>query len=174
MKIITLVLLVAIQALAGACTSTNNGGEAPSVVPDSTAGVEIKVEPTLGSYLNNSQNESSEVLLKDVKVNNGVCDKEYFSPSYPSHTIKEGDPCLIVNGHIQNKHKENSEIAMYAEGYDEAGKQVAWTLDAAHISGQIGLHLEYGETGEFTLHLNLSENTRTVWIYANNYNVTPP
>lgn len=174
MKTIILVLLVASLVLAGACTSTNNGGEAQSVVPDSTTGVEIKVEPAPGSYLSNSQNESSGVVLKDVKVNNNVCDKEYFSPWYPSHTVKRGAPCLLVSGHIQNRHEENSEIAMYAEGYDEAGEQVAWTLDAAHIAGQIGLRLEYGETGEFTLHLNFSENTRNIRIYANNYNVTPP
>ena len=63
---------------------------------------------------------------------------------------------------------------MYAEGYDEAGKQIAWTLDADHIAGQIGLYLGYGETGEFTLHLNLSDGIRTIRIYANNYNVAPP
>jgi len=158
MKAAILILLVAVLVLAGACKSTEVG---------------IGVEPELGNYLKNSSNESSGVILKDVKIKTDICDKEYFSPWYPSHTVKRGDPCLVVSGHIQNSHEENSEIAMYAEGYDEAGEQVAWTLDAAHIAGQIGLHLEYEETSEFTLHLNLSEDTRAIRIFANNYSVTP-
>jgi len=174
MKTTILILLVAILVLAGACKSTRNVEETQSAVPDSTTGAEIKVEPMPGSYLRNSQDESSGVILKDVQIKASICEKEYFSPRYPSHTVKEGDPCLVVSGHIQNRHEENSEIAMYAEGYDEAGEQVAWTLDAAHIAGQIGLHLEYKETGEFTLHLNSSEDIRTIRIFANNYSVTPP
>lgn len=174
MKTTILILLVAVLVLAGACKSARNVEETQSAVPDSTTGAEIKVEPMPGSYLRNSQDESSGVILTDVQIKASICEKEYFSPSYPSHTVKEGDPCLVVSGHIQNRHEENSEIAMYAEGYDEAGEQVAWTLDAAHIAGQIGLHLEYKETGEFTLHLNSSEDIRTIRIFANNYSVTPP
>ncbi len=134
----------------------------------------INIQPEPDSYLHNAFDEPSGVILKGVQVEADICDKEYFSPWYPSRTVKKGDPCLVVSGHIQNMHRENSEIAMYAEGYDTSGEQVAWTLDADHISGQIGLHLEYEETGEFTLHLNLSENTSTIRIYANNYSVTPP
>jgi len=174
MKTAISILLVAVLVLAGACKSTRNAEETQSAVPDSTTGAEIKVEPAPGSYLSNSFNESSEVILKDVQIKTDICDKEYFSPSYPSHRVKRGDPCLVVSGHIQNRHEENCEIAMYAEGYDESGEQVAWTLDAAHIAGQIGLHLEHEETGEFTLHLNLSKDIRTIRIFANNYSVTPP
>jgi len=174
MKTTILILLVAVLLLAGACRSTKNGEETQSAVPDSTTEVEIEVEPAVGSYLRNAFDEPSGVILKDIQIKTDICDKEYFSPWYPSHTVKKGEPCLVVSGHIQNMHQENSEIAMYAEGYDTSGEQVAWTLDRAHISGQIGLHLEYEETGEFTLHLNLSENTSTIRIYANNYSVTPP
>ena len=63
---------------------------------------------------------------------------------------------------------------MSATGYDKAGEMVAWTLDAAHIAGAIGLHLEYEETGEFILHLSISESISTIRIYADNYSVTPP
>jgi len=174
MKITILILLVAILVLAGACKSTENEEETQSAVPDSSTEAEIKVEPTPDSYLSNSFNESSGVILKDVQIKSGICEKAYFSPWYPSHTVRKGDLCLVVSGHIQNRHEENSEIAMYVEGYDEAREQVAWTLDAAHIAGQIGLHLEYEETGEFTLHLNLSKDIRTIRIFANNYRVTPP
>jgi hypothetical protein len=145
-----------------------------NTIPDNQGETSITLQPEPGSYLRNAFDEPSAVILKGVQVEADICDKEYFSPWYPSHAVKKGDPCLVVSGHIQNMHEENSEIAMYAEGYDTSGEQVAWTLDAAHISGQIGLHLKYEETGEFTLHLNLSENTSTVRIYANNYSVVPP
>jgi hypothetical protein len=145
-----------------------------NTIPDNQGETSITIQPEPGSYLRNAFDEPSGVILKDIQIKTDVCDKEYFSPWYPSHTVKKGDPCLVVSGHIQNMHEENSEIAMYAEGYDISGEQVAWTLDAAHIAGQIGLHLEYEETGEFTLHLNLSENTSTIRIYANNYSAVPP
>lgn len=135
---------------------------------------QIEVSPSPGIYLSNSQNISSEVLLKDVQINKSVSDKKYFSPWYPSRTVNTGESILIVTGHIQNKHVDNKEIAMYAEGYDETGKQVAWTLDIAHIAGQIGLHLENDETGTFILHLNIAENIKSIRIFANNYNVPPP
>ncbi|MFC1982091.1 hypothetical protein ACFLUN_01270 [Chloroflexota bacterium] len=136
-----------------------------------TIKTEIEVSPSLGAYLTNPQDISSEVLLKDVQVKKGVSDKQYSTSLYP---VNVGESIQIVSGTIQNKHKENKEIAIWAEGYDEAGKQVAWTLDAAHIVGQIGLHLENGENGEFTLHLNTAENIKTIRIFANNYSVTPP
>lgn len=161
MKAAVLVSLIAVLVLAGACNSVINVAE-------------IKVEPAPGSYLYNSQNVSSEVLLVDVQINKSVSDKQYFSTWYPSHTVNAGESILVVSGSVQNKHNENTEIAMYVEGYDETGKQVAWTLDTAHIDGQIGLHLENGEIGEFTLHLNLSKNTRNIRIYASNYSIPPP
>ena len=113
-------------------------------------------------------------MLRAVHINKNFSDKQYVSPWYPVHTINVGEFILEVSGSIQNNHMQYKEIAMYAEGYDEMGKQVAWTLDAAHIAGQIGLHLENGETGEFTLHLNFSKNTKSIRIFENNYSVTPP
>jgi hypothetical protein len=134
----------------------------------------ISVSPSPGAYLTNSESVSSGVLLLDVQVNPGISGKQYISPWYPAHKVNAGDSVLVVSGSIQNKHRENKEIAMYAEGYDAAGKQVAWTLDAAHIAGQIGLHLEKEAAGRFTLHLNPAENIRSIRILANNYSITPP
>ena len=101
-------------------------------------------------------------------------DKQYFSPRYPPHTVDAGEYILKVSGTIQNKHEENDEIDMWAEGYDETGKEVAWTLDAAHLPGHIELHLENGETGQFALHLNMADNIKSIRIFANNYPITPP
>jgi hypothetical protein len=174
MKTTILIFLVAVLVLAGACKSTENEEGTQAGTPDSTPGAEIKVEPAPGSYLSNSHDDLSGVILKDVQIKTDTCDKEYFSLWSLPHTVKIGDPCLVFRGHIQNQDKDKFEIAMYAEGYNETGEQVVWTLDTAHIAGQIGLHLEYKETDEFTLHLNLSEDISTLRIYANNYSVTPP
>jgi hypothetical protein len=133
----------------------------------------IPVTPSPGAFLVNSGNISSQVLLKDVQVYKGVSDKRY-SGLDPKLAVNAGEPVLVVSGSIQNKHPENKEIAMYAEGYNAEGKQVAWTLDAAHIVGQIGRHLEKDETGQFTLHLNIADNLKSIRIFANNYSITPP
>jgi hypothetical protein len=136
--------------------------------------LEITVTPAPGAFLTNSDEASSEVLLKDIQINKSVSDKQYISPWFPGNKVNVGEFILVVSGSIQNQHKENKEIAMYAEGFDESGHLVAWTLDAAHIMGQIGMHLENGETGEFTLHLNFSEKTESIRIYGSNYPFTPP
>lgn len=149
--------------------------------PSAVSTLEIAVTPSPGNYLTNSQNVSSEVLLKDIQVTYGVSDRQYGYPyfyagesSWYQNAVNVGDSILVVTGSIQNKHKENKEVAMYVEGYDDTGKQVSWTLDAAHIAGQIGLHLETDEAGEFTLHLNYSPDMKSIRIFANNYPVTPP
>jgi len=131
----------------------------------------ITIQPEPGSYLGTGD-EISGVILKDIQVKTGICDKDYFSPWFPSP--KKGEPCLVVSGHIQNQDKEKFEISMSALGYDKAGEMVAGTLDAAHIAGAIGLHLEYEEIGEFTMHLNYSEEIRTIQVFAANYLITPP
>lgn len=132
---------------------------------------DIVIQPAPGSYLS-AGGEQSEVILKDVQIKVEVCDRDYHSPWFPS--VKKGELYLVVSGHVQNQDREKFEIAMSARGYDEAGEIVAGTLDAAHIAGAIGLHLEYGEIGEFTLHLNMSENISTIWISASGSLITPP
>jgi hypothetical protein len=158
------VLISAVWVLLGC-----GGNRESSLDPGIEAGIEI--EPLPGSYLGTDE-VSSTVVLKDVQVKKAVCDKDYFSPWFPSP--KKGEPCLLVSGHIQNQDKEKFEISMSALGYDESGKTVAGTLDAAHIAGAIGLHLEQGEIGEFTLHLNLSDEISIIRIYAFNSVITPP
>ncbi len=133
----------------------------------------ISISPSLGALLTNLQNVSSEVVLRNVQVIKTAIDKRFPSSLYLPG-VKAGDSILIVSGTIQNTHKENKEIAMYAEGYDETGEQVAWTLDAAHIAGQIGLHLENEQISQFNLHLKMAERIRSIRLFANNYSVTPP
>jgi hypothetical protein len=145
------------------------GNREPSSDPGNVAGIEV--EPSPCSYLGTDEVPST-VVLKDVQVNKAVCDRDYFSPWFPS--TKKGEPCLVVSGHIQNQDKEKFEISMSALGYDESGKTVSGTLDAAHITGAIGLHLGQGEIGEFTRHLNLSDEMRAIRIYAFNSVITPP
>jgi hypothetical protein len=134
----------------------------------------ISISPSLDSFITNSENQSSEVLLKEVQVSKGVSDKMYINPYPQLQPFNVGESILVVSGNVQNKSNENTYIAMYAEGYDAAGKQVSWTLDAAHIVGQILLHLENEETGQFTLHLNIADNIKSIRIFANNYAIVPP
>ncbi|MDD5038733.1 MAG: hypothetical protein PHN78_05390 [Dehalococcoidales bacterium] len=132
------------------------------------------IHPSPGNYITGSDFNKSKVALKDVRTETVTADADYFNPWHQEAAIKKGETCLIVTGHVQNMDEENLEIAMWAEGNDTYGNIVSWTLDAAHIAGQIGLHLEYMEVGEFAMHLNLPKDMITVRIYAASYPVTPP
>lgn len=77
---------------------------------------QIAVTPSPGNYLYNSQNMSSEVLLKDIQIRSIVSDKQYFSPRYPPQTVNAGEYIVEVSGTIQNKHKENDSNRVRAPG----------------------------------------------------------
>jgi hypothetical protein len=134
----------------------------------------IRILPAPGEIFTNSQNVSSQVELEEVMVSEGPSGREYISPAYPGHTIKVNDSIMVVTGRVHNGHPTFEEIAMYATGYDKSGKEVAWTIDAAHIPGQIGLRLGLNEPGIFILHLNASKDIKTIRIFANIYAETPP
>ena len=147
------ILLVVALVSAGACQSTDQSQKAAG----------IRVEPAIEQNLYSF----SRVVLKDVAVSPGVIDQRY-----PGAMI--GQPCLIVQGEVRNMDVDNWSVAMFARGYNRAGEQVAETLDAEGVMGQITLHLEYGETASFTLHLNASNDVETVRIFAYTHGGTLP
>jgi len=118
---------------------------------------EIEVFPAAGNYLCDTHDEPTEVFLINVQVEQSISDEEYFSFWYPGHKVDVGESILVVSGTVRNEHMENRYITLLPEGYDGEGEQVAWTLDAALIFGQILLIIENGETGEFTIHRQCPE-----------------
>jgi hypothetical protein len=134
---------------------------------------EIEILPAAGNYLCDTHNEPLEVFLIDVQVEQSISDEEYFPAWYPGDKVDVGESILVVSGTIRNEHTENAYISMFANGYNGEGEQVAWTLDSAHISGQILLKFENGETCEFTIHLNMAEDMKTIRIFVDSYNVPP-
>jgi len=136
-------------------------------------GSEISVSPAPGSYLPASEDKSSQVLLEDVQILQSTSERRYFSPWYPERIVYPGEPVVVVTGSVRNEYRESEEVVIYALGYDAKGRQVAWTLDSAYIYGQTALHLEYGEAGQFTLHLNVAENLACIRIFAGNYSAPP-
>ncbi len=128
--------------------------------------------PGPGSYLWNSDNVTLKVVLIDVKVEAGVCDQDYspwLAGTDQPPRIKKGEPCLIVSGTIRNTGKEKSEFLLRAEGYDDKGKWVSVTLDAAYIAGRISVTAEPGENKDFTMHVNINEDLKTIRLYAYNF-----
>lgn len=160
-----MVILLLVAATMGACTQPT-----PSLSRDGL----ISLSPAIGDYLTDSQNVPSEVMLEESLVVQSISDQQYANPWYPAKTISQGSPILVVSGTIQSKNRGYCEIGLYAEGYDAAGKQVSWTLDASGIAGQVGLSLEYGQTTEFTLHLNMASNIKAVRIFATPYSKASP
>jgi hypothetical protein len=136
------------------------------------AGIKITLTPAPGTYLFNSQNEPSEVLLQTVQIEKSISNVGIISTG-SAIAINEGGPIWVISGNIQNNHPTTQAIDMHADGYDAKGKQVAWTFDA-HIVGQREIQLENGETGAYVLILNYSGNIKSIRIFGNNYAVTPP
>jgi hypothetical protein len=130
-----------------------------------------EVEPGYGSILADAQGQPSGAILGVVLVKNSRSDRDFVSPSYPQGTVKKGAKIVEVSGAVLNTDPQNNAIVLYAEGYDQSGRQVAWTLDGL---GQILLRLETGQSGDFTLHLNTDEYLKTIWIFASSYNVILP
>jgi hypothetical protein len=152
-----IVILITLVALSMGCTTN-----------------EFEVLPTAGNYLCDTYDEPLEIVLVNAQIEQNIRDEEYFTPWYPGGVVDVAVPILVVNGTIRNEHTANMYISMFAEGYDGKGKQVAWTLDATHISGQILRYLDNDETGEFTIFLNTAENIETIRIFANSYDQPPP
>ena len=142
-----------------------------SFIVDDTS---VTLKPGPGSTLYNMDNVSSGVLLMDVLVEKGICDKDYFPLQIPPRVIKKGEPCIIVSGTVLNTDKDNFELAMWAEGFSKDGQRVSWTIDSAHITGQIGLRVEYGKTGDFIIHMYPDENLETIKVFSAGYEITPP
>lgn len=133
----------------------------------------LSITPGPGEILPNSDNRSSEIVLKNIRIDKVLSDKQYFSPWYPPNTVKQGENILVARGTVKNNGL-NPEITIYAIGLDVAGNQVLWTLDQSGIAGRVGLHLGKGDTGEFTLHMNYSEAVKSIHIFADTYQTAPP
>lgn len=136
--------------------------QAAFVIESST----VIVIPGPGNYFPNAQDGQSTVVLMNISVEMGVCDKDYTPWRDPPVQYKQGDPCIIITGEVLNTDKENTDIVIWADGLDAEGDKVSWTLDAYHLIGRTGLRLEYGEIGQFTLHLNPDVNLCTIKLYS--------
>ena len=164
MKLLIGLLVVGIALLVG--------GSIFLLLSPHQAVTKIMLAPSPGSYLFDSENEPSDVLLQTVQIEKSISNEGIVSTGL-AITINSGDPIWVLSGNIQNNHPTKQEIDMYADGYDTKGKQVAWTFDA-HIVGQREIQLENGETGAYILTLNFAENIKSIRIFASNHSIPPP
>jgi len=146
-------LLLSLLLQVGGCSEP----QAPIVKTD------ILVEPEPGNYLTGYWNESTPLMLTDVSVTLRPCDRNYKTHfMYPGIDLKVGDPCLVVAGHVENHGDKVLAIGMFARGYDESGLWVSETLDNDGIQGSIMFDIEPGQTREFLLHMNPSDEVRSI------------
>jgi hypothetical protein len=131
--------------------------------PGPVVQVDLPVEPEAGSYLTGYWNESTPIMLTDVSVTLRPCDRDYKTHfMYPGVDLEAGDPCLVVSGLVENHGDEVLKIGMFAYGYDENGVWVSETLDNDGIRGSIMFDIEPGQTREFLLHMNPSDEVRSI------------
>lgn len=163
---------LAMPLLAAGCTGTL----------DSTALGEISVEPEAGAYLRACEGagtydwgynagQATNITLIGIDLSIRPCDEEYSTHMVSQHIhIEVGEPCLIVSGQVKSHEQETREISMFALGFDEDGEFVAETLDRrARVAGYVSFDMEPGQTCEFVLHINPSNEIRTIRVFGSSY-----
>ena len=78
-----------------------------------------------------------------------------------------GDLCLEINGKLRNTTNEKLYLTFGANGYDEKGTDVSWTLDWGPIIGLEYIGVPPGTVVDFTLHLSWAENVKVIKITGN-------
>jgi len=163
-------LFVAVLLLACGCSDTL----APSALGN------IRVEPETGKCLRTWEGagtyelgyigEPSNINLMDIQLRIQPCEREYHT-HWVDHDIdlEVGDECLIVSGHVESNEARESEVGMFAVGYDENGKIVAETLDSGRVANCIEFDMEPGHTRGFLLHMNPSNKIQTIQVYGASY-----
>ena len=168
MKLYLVLLVVGLAMIGGGVWFMFRPAPTDTVSSD----LEITVTPGPGSYLTNSQNVSTEVLLKNFQLEQTVSDQQYIQLP-PTQAIEPGEAIMLLTLNIQNMHPEYKIIGVSAAGYDASGEQVAWTLDD-FLHRMAWTQLDYQESGEIAVHLNFSSDIKSITIFGNAYQYAPP
>jgi len=75
-----------------------------------------------------------------------------------------GDLCLEINGKLRNTYNKKLYLTFGANGYDEKGAEVSWTLDRSLINGVEYIEVPADSVVDFTLHLSWAENVKVIKI----------
>jgi len=138
----------------------------------SSGSQKVTVTPGPGNLLKKSNGEVSDILVESVKLSKAVSERQYVILS-PELYVNPGDTILTLTLRIQNMHPEYRIIGINATGYDASGKSVASTIDDP-LHSMAWTELGYKESGDITLHLSFSEDTRSIRIVGNVYQYAVP
>lgn len=112
----------------------------------------IIVEPCLET----SGEPAPLVAFEELSLKSGTLDRDYINPWAGSY--QQGESCFLITGIIRNGYDEGCWVAYHAEGYDDSGNTVSYTLDEGPIVGVAQQYIDGTSTVEFTLHLSWSDN----------------
>jgi hypothetical protein len=104
-----------------------------------------------------------DIHIESVTVMKGILDKDCIHAPTP---YKSGDSCFLISGQIRNSSSVGYWVAHHAQGYDDEGNEVAFTLDAGPIIGVAQIFIAPGNTEKFTLHLNWSEKAASFTVQS--------
>jgi hypothetical protein len=113
------------------------------------------------------------VTFEEISLGTGTLDRNYINPD-AGGLFSQGERCFLISGTIRNEYNEGSWVAYHAEGYDEEGNVVSYTLDEGPVAGIAQQYIDGTSTGEFTLHLSWSDNVFIFRISSQNSDVMFP
>ncbi len=122
------------------------GCGAPSNYP---ADIPVTVEPT-------TDDPEGKIVIDNVTIAAGTLDRDYFTPAAGQHFA--GEPCFLVSVHINNGYNEDCWVTFHADGIDDSGNQVSFTLDTGPLAGAWQVYLASFSSAEYTLHLTRADN----------------
>lgn len=135
------------QLLVGACRSAK--------LSESATVSQVPVDPRPVEMLF----DAGPIVLEDVALDLGAFDAHH-------HGYEEGDPCLLLAGHITNLDPENRYVVGIAWAFDAAGDLASGVVDNRPVFGVLDVDLDCGCTGPFTIQMELSEDVRRIRLYA--------
>jgi hypothetical protein len=97
------------------------------------------------------------VTFEEISLDNSTLDRDYLNPD-AGGLFSQGDLCFLISGTIRNGYAAGSWVTYHAEGYDEEGNVVSYTLDEGPVAGIAQQYIDGASAGEFTLYLSWSDN----------------
>jgi hypothetical protein len=145
--------------------SPSNVTPSPSNTTPYPTDILVIVEPT-------ADDPESKIVIDNITTVASTLDRDYFDLRAGAH--KAGEPCFLLSCIIANGYNENYWVDYYARGYDSAGNQVSYTLEAGPTAGVDMVYIYGGSAEYITLHLNWADNVTNITLGGQMSSIMPP
>ncbi|MGD1119415.1 MAG: hypothetical protein ABR886_08000 [Dehalococcoidales bacterium] len=106
------------------------------------------------------------ISFANVALSKGILDSDFMVVRTDAIPHEKGAPYFLVRGKITNTSTTRCWVAYHGYGYDSAGNEVSFTLDAGPIVGIAQIGIEPKSSEIFALHLSWSDNATSFTLHS--------